>query len=259
MKKFIYILIGVIIIFLVYQFGFNFQNKNDLNVIASIAGSCEATEATWLPEESECENTSKTWCDQHQGEFSECESDCRHNNDPLAPCTLQCVGVCRFDIKDDFVVTDFNSCVEDGNPIMESYPQQCRDPKTNKTFTEDIGNIFEVQDLIELNSVSPNQKISSPIIIEGQARGSWYFEGDFPVILTNWDGLIIAQGFATANPPDGGEWMTEEFVPFKAILEFDKPEKIEGVKNWGSLILQKDNPSGLPEHDNALEIPVLFE
>ena len=26
----------------------------------------------------------------------------------------------------------------------------------------------------------------------------------------------------------------------------------------GSLILKKDNPSGMPEHDDALEIPIFF-
>lgn len=33
-------------------------------------------------------------------------------------------------------VTDFESCVDVGNPVMESYPRQCRDPKTDITFVE---------------------------------------------------------------------------------------------------------------------------
>ncbi len=95
------------------------------------------------------------------------------------------------------------------------------------------------------------QEIKSPLAIEGQARGFWYFEASFPVMLTNWDGLIIAQGIATAQE----EWMTEDFVPFKAELTFTKPEYGER----GSLILKKDNPSGLPEHDDAIEVPIVFE
>ena len=111
-------------------------------------------------------------------------------------------------------------------------------------------------DLIVLNTPAPLGVISSPLTLSGEARGMWYFEGDFPVVLTNWDGLIIAEGLVTAQ----GEWMTEEFVPFLGTLEFASPYT-EGdpdfMKN-GSLILQKDNPSGLPEHDDALEIPVRF-
>ena len=106
-------------------------------------------------------------------------------------------------------------------------------------------------DLIRLDNPRPNQEIESPLMIEGEARGNWFFEGDFPVILTNWDGLIIAEGYATAQ----SNWMTEEFVEFKAEIEFEKPE----LYNNGSLILKKDNPSGLVENDDALEISIFFK
>lgn len=109
----------------------------------------------------------------------------------------------------------------------------------------------QLNDLIKLEQPLPDQRISSPVKIKGQARGNWFFEGDFPVILTDWDGKIIAQGYATAK----SDWMTEEFVPFAASLEFTKP----ALYDRGSLILQKDNPSGLPENDQVLEITVYFE
>ncbi len=101
---------------------------------------------------------------------------------------------------------------------------------------------------IILTTPQEEETISSPVEIRGQARGSWFFEATFPVILTNWDGLIIAEGYATAE----GDWMTENFVPFTAELEFEP----QPVSNRGSLILQKANPSGLPENDEALEITV---
>jgi hypothetical protein len=152
-------------------------------------------------------------------------------------------------VQDAVKINNFQECVEAGNPVMESYPRQCRAGEQN--FTEDIGNELEKADLIRLDSPRPNQTIKSPLSIKGQARGVWFFEGSFPIVLTNWDGLIIGQGIATAQ----GEWMTEEFVPFTASIEFKIPE----YKNNGTLILRKDNPSGLPEHDDTLETPVLFE
>ncbi len=111
-------------------------------------------------------------------------------------------------------------------------------------------------DLIQLASPVPNGVIGSPLTLSGQARGYWFFEASFPFVLTNWDGLIIAQGIATAD----GDWMTEEFVPFTASLEFTNPYEAgqQDFMKRGSLILQKDNPSGLPENDNALEIPIYF-
>ncbi len=94
--------------------------------------------------------------------------------------------------------------------------------------------------------------VTSPLTITGEARGPWFFEASFPVMLTNWDGLIIAEGVATAQ----SDWMTEEFVPFTATLTFEKPKL---YPERGTLILKKDNPSGLPEHDAAFEMPVRFE
>ncbi|MDQ3008738.1 MAG: Gmad2 immunoglobulin-like domain-containing protein [bacterium] len=103
---------------------------------------------------------------------------------------------------------------------------------------------------IFLTSPLNGETISSPLRITGQARGNWFFEATFPVVLTNWNGLIIAEGYAEAQ----GEWMTEELVPFVATLEFVTPDYGER----GSLILQKANPSGLPENDDALEITIEF-
>ncbi len=109
-------------------------------------------------------------------------------------------------------------------------------------------------DDIMLYSPLPNEKISSPLTLYGEARGTWYFEASFPIVLTDWDGKIIAEGYATAQD----DWMTEKFVPFEAVLEFEKPEMVEQYDR-GSLILKKDNPSGLPENDDALELTVFFE
>jgi len=116
--------------------------------------------------------------------------------------------------------------------------------------------IDEKSALIRLATPVPNGIIENPLVLTGEARGNWFFEASFPIILTDWDGLIIAEGFATAD----SEWMTEEFVPFTAVVEFISPFD-EGEPDFmkrGSLILKKDNPSGLSEHDDALEIPIRF-
>jgi hypothetical protein len=105
-------------------------------------------------------------------------------------------------------------------------------------------------ELIYANSPLPWTQIDSPLTIQGHARGIWFFEGDFPVTLLSQDGAVLARGFCTAR----GEWMTREFVPFKGSLEFTKPSN----GDRGTLILKKDNPTDLPEHDNSLEIPVYF-
>jgi len=106
-------------------------------------------------------------------------------------------------------------------------------------------------DLIYLDYPLPEQEVSSPLVIQGRARGNWFFEGSFPLILADWDGRIIAEGIAQAQ----SDWMTEDFVEFEGRLEYEKPE----LYDRGSLILKKDNPSGLPENDDALEITVFLQ
>lgn len=105
--------------------------------------------------------------------------------------------------------------------------------------------------LIVVFSPLRDAPISSPLSISGRARGTWYFEGSFPLVLLDAYGHTIAEGHASSQ----GEWMTEEFVSFLGTLEFNN--YIKGSK--GTLVLKKDNPSGLPEHDDSIEIPVTFK
>lgn len=161
------------------------------------------------------------------------------------------VGLNFVKAPDNIVVTNFEECAKAKGAIMESYPRQCN--YKGQTFTEFVGNELEKQDLIRISSPRPNDTIKSPVTITGEARGYWFFEASFPVFVVDWDGRIIGQGIATAK----SEWMVTDFVPFEANITFDVDPNIYSRK--GSLILKKDNPSGLPEHDDALEIPVVFE
>lgn len=147
------------------------------------------------------------------------------------------------------VVNSFEDCVAQGYAVMESYPRQCRAPD-GRMFSEDIGNELEKMDLVRVDNPRPNQEISSPITITGEARGYWFFEADFPIRLYDANGVEIALAIATAQ----GEWMTEDFVPFEATLQFAKPATATGM-----LVLERDNPSGLPENADALMVPVKFE
>ncbi len=104
-------------------------------------------------------------------------------------------------------------------------------------------------DLIRVTSIKNNQKITSPITITGEARGTWYFEASFPVRIEDANGKVLAQGPAQAQ----GEWMTENYVPFSITLNFVKPESGNGF-----IIFEKDNPSGLPENANELRVPIQF-
>lgn len=109
------------------------------------------------------------------------------------------------------------------------------------------------ENFIQVEGPRANEIISSPLVIKGKARGSWFFEASFPIKLYDENGELLTTAIAQANPPAGGDWMTEDFVPFSAELKF---ENFKTGK--GTLVLEKDNPSGLPENAGELRIPVMF-
>lgn len=146
-------------------------------------------------------------------------------------------------------VSTFSECAEVGYPVMESYPRQCKAPD-GTVFREDIGNELEKDNFIRIAEPRPNSIIASPLTIKGVARGNWFFEASFPVRLFDGNGGQIAHGVAQAK----SDWMTEDFVPFELMLQFVSPTTTNGT-----LLLDKDNPSGLPENIDALRIPVRFK
>jgi hypothetical protein len=114
----------------------------------------------------------------------------------------------------------------------------------NKVNPQEAGN--------EITILAPKAGsiIKSPLTIDGEAAGSWYFEGIFNVALLDGENHKIASGRAESI----GEWMSDKPVPFNLKLEFSAP-----TTTSGKLIFSNANPSGLPANDKKFEIPVKFE
>jgi hypothetical protein len=100
---------------------------------------------------------------------------------------------------------------------------------------------------VKLELPMPDAALASPLLIAGQAVGNWFFEGTFPVRLIDQDGQELATGYVTAAEP----WMTTEFVPFEGALKFSVLEATQAT-----LILERDNPSGLALHDASVHVPL---
>ncbi len=99
-------------------------------------------------------------------------------------------------------------------------------------------------------NISQDQKISSPLTIKGQAPGNWFFEGSFPIKITDSTGNTLGSGTAKSI----GDWMTSSLVDFTAIITFEETHDTQGF-----IIFSKDNPSGLPENDQSIKLPIKFE
>ncbi|UPA22037.1 Gmad2 immunoglobulin-like domain-containing protein [Candidatus Peribacteria bacterium] len=109
--------------------------------------------------------------------------------------------------------------------------------------------VSDSQVMIQISAPHANATVTSPLTVTGQARGNWYFEASFPVRLLDGNGNEIAITPAQAQ----SDWMTEDFVPFVATLNFTTP-----ATPTGTLVLEKDNPSGLSENAAEVRIPVAF-
>lgn len=121
-------------------------------------------------------------------------------------------------------------------------------------FSEESASNYE-KDLnsttfFKLESPQSGAKIISPVTIKGQAKGSMFFEGTFPVSIEDMDGEIAGSGSAKALT----NWMTEEFVPFESTITFTT-----GTTIVGNIVLENDNPSGLPENSQSAKFPVSFK
>lgn len=150
-------------------------------------------------------------------------------------------------------ILSFEDCAHAGYPVMESSPRQCKTPD-GRTYAEEIAlkavYTNASANLITVETPFPGAVTGKEFSVIGKARGYWFFEASFPIELRDKNGKVIATAIAQAQ----GEWMTEDFVPFKVTIK--APVSYIGQ---ATLVLKKDNPSGLPENDASMSIPITVE
>ena len=106
-----------------------------------------------------------------------------------------------------------------------------------------------VSEMVKITSPLAGATVGKTFTVKGEARGQWYFEASFPVQVKDKDNNTVGQGIAQAE----SEWMTTEFVPFSA------PVVVTNYSGPATLVLLKDNPSGLPENEDAVSIPIVIQ
>jgi hypothetical protein len=121
------------------------------------------------------------------------------------------------------------------------------DTQTHRVHTGGEGAVYCV--MIVVDKPQPMQLLADGFEVSGKARGFWYFEASFPTEVLDVHGQPLGNHYAEAQ----GEWMVNTLVPFKGILKFREPQGMEGT-----VVFHNDNPSGLPENDENVRIPVRF-
>lgn len=105
-------------------------------------------------------------------------------------------------------------------------------------------------DVVVVELPFPGAVTGKTFSVIGEARGYWFFEASFPIEVRGADGALLTTVVAQAQ----SDWMTEDFVPFTAQVTV--PESYMGP---ATVVLKKDNPSGLPKNDASVSFPITVE
>lgn len=144
----------------------------------------------------------------------------------------------------------FAECVAQGYPIQESQPRRCQAGKIAFVDNAEPGLVGGANVPVVVEALPANVFIASPTTVHGKALGSWFFEASFPVHVLDSQGNVIAETQAHAD----ADWQTAGYVPFTVTLTFTAPQT-----NNGFVEFAKDNPSGLPDLDASVRVPVRFK
>lgn len=121
-----------------------------------------------------------------------------------------------------------------------------KNSQPQKSATHDYG----LNSYPAISSPASGSTVTSPLRIEGTVPAGWMFEGQMPIKLLDENRKLIAEGRGQESTP--GSWQSGKPVAFEGKVIFTTTVKS------GFLVIEKDNPSGLPENDGSFEVPVKF-
>ena len=132
--------------------------------------------------------------------------------------------------------------------------------------------------MIEVHEPTAGDIVGHVFVVEGKARGIWYANGRFIIEVQSGNGVVLeskeVEGrgewyFRGALPTfvfsetgielkilpvrAGIDWRTIEFVPFSAQVVVPR------YSGEARIVLKKANPSGFPEDDASVTIPVVIQ
>ncbi len=144
----------------------------------------------------------------------------------------------------DFTLPFIGSSMTAPTPVPQSQGSATTTPQPQATYSNASA------DRIVVDMPKPGDVVPATFAVIGKARGGWYFEASFPLNVLSNAGSLLKEMPVQAD----GDWMTPEFVPFSEMVTLPA-----GYKGAATLVLKNDNPSGLPEHDASISIPIVIQ
>lgn len=124
-------------------------------------------------------------------------------------------------------------------------------PPITATTTPPIATTTKpLRERVVVTSPKANSSVGNTFVVSGSAPGPWYFEASFPIKIVDKDNNFIGQGIAQAQ----GEWMTTDQVTFTATVTL-----VGSYSGPATVVLMRDNPSGMPENDDSVSVPITIQ
>lgn len=141
------------------------------------------------------------------------------------------------------------SLVTGGRRVPEVAAPATTTPKTT-AHAEEPQSAAPLSARVSVTAPAEGSPVGQSFAVEGKAPGNWFFEASFPIQVRSEAGDILARSHGQAK----GEWMTTNLVPFTASITLSS-----AYHGPALLILMRDNPSGLPENDDSVSIPITIK
>ncbi len=108
--------------------------------------------------------------------------------------------------------------------------------------------IISESDLVSF-SILPNSAVHGVISYRGIIKNNYFFEGNIRINILNMNKQILKESHATATT----DWMTSGPVSFEGVIDLSMLPKGPAYME-----IHNDNPSGLPENDKSILIPIVI-
>ncbi len=107
-----------------------------------------------------------------------------------------------------------------------------------------------LSDSVVITAPQSGETVGQSFEVKGTAPSGWYFEAVFPIVVRDPSGNIIANAQGQAQ----SDWTQPGNIPFVASTTLST-----AYHGPATLILMKDNPSGLPENDDSTSITIVIQ
>jgi hypothetical protein len=191
-----------------------------------LAKACQSKSGTWLEKYSECEYADRQWCADSGGHFDECGSACRHNPDPAAPCTMQCVPICSFPAKETKPDAASPSTLDQAKDVLQGGAVAAANVKSGST--QDNG-----------TAAPSSPSATAPVSPAESTPAATKTEPEKTKEKKKSRGSIVAAPLPLVSPAIG-----KGFIPVLGyIFPFSKNDKVSPPSTVGAAGLLTDNGS----------------